>query len=291
MGASVYQRVVAMVQSADIDMTSESRIAWKPILVAVIAILIAGGIGYYAWNLRSEHIATEGELKAAKLQAARYDEEHTKLVACTTSKDQQAMECAAVQKSVEEMQGNLSATRTELESLIKQRAETAKRLAAFKDLTDRFKKMIDSGKLDVIIRDGRMVVKLPAGVLFDSGSAELSRDGELALMEVAIVLRHFEDRKFMVEGHTDNRPLESAASTTRYRNNWELSAGRAVTVIQFMIEAKMKPENLLAAGHGEFDPVGDNKTAAGRQENRRIEIVLLPNVEELPAMPEDKPKE
>jgi len=282
------QQVIRL-DSSDIDMSSESRIAWKPILVAVIAVLIAGAIGYYAWTLRSKHLKMEGELKAANVQAARFENEHNQLVACTAAKDEQAKECVAIQKSVEEMQGNLSATKAELDSLRKQREETAKRLAAFKDLTDKFKKMIDSGKLDVIVRDGRMVVKLPAGVLFDSGSAELSRDGELALMEVAIVLRGFEDRKFMVEGHTDNRPLESAQATTRYRNNWELSTARAVTVVQFLIEAKMNPENLLAAGHGEFDPVGDNNTADGRQENRRIEIVLLPNVEELPAMPGEAP--
>jgi len=134
-----------------------------------------------------------------------------------------------------------------------------------------------------------MIVKLPAGVLFDSGSAELSRDGELALMEVAIVLRQFGDRQFMIAGHTDDRPLESAQATTKYRNNWELSAARALTVTEFLIEARMKPENLVAAGYGQFDPVGNNKTSQGRQDNRRIEIVLLPNIEEMPEMPEPPP--
>jgi chemotaxis protein MotB len=281
---------VIHLDSSEINMSNESRIAWKTILVAVVATAAAAGIGYYAWNLRSDHLATVDELEVAKVQAAQFNETNTKLAACQTAKDEQSERCAAVENSVADMQGNLSATRAELDSLRQQREQTAKRLAAFKELTDKLKKMIDSGKLDVIIRDGRMVVKLPAGVLFDSGSAKLSRSGELALMEVAIVLRTFKDRKFVVEGHTDNRPLESAQATTRYRNNWELSAGRAVTVIQFLIEARMKPENLLAAGHGEFDPVGDNNTSAGRQENRRIEIVLLPNVEELPAFPDESAK-
>ena len=97
--------------------------------------------------------------------------------------------------------------------------------------------MIDSGKLDVVIRDGRMVVKLPASVLFDSGKAELSRDGELALMEVAIALRDFENRKFLVEGHTDNRPLESTAATSRFRNNWDLSAGVKFVGITVVVTA------------------------------------------------------
>jgi chemotaxis protein MotB len=266
-------------------MTQKPKTSWKS---TVLATLIAGGIGTYAWDLRKEHTATAKALSESELKASRLESAHKKLVSCTSAMEAQASECAAVEKMIGEMRGNLTTTKAELELLRAQRKESAARLAAFQDLTERFRKMIDSGKLEVVIRDGRMIVQLPAGVLFDSGSAELSREGELALMEVAIVLRHFADRKFMVEGHTDNRPLESAGETTRYRNNWELSTARAITVVEFLIEARMKAENLLAAGHGEFDPVGDNGTPGGRQQNRRIEIVLLPNVEELPAMPEAK---
>ncbi len=264
-------------------MNSKTTKSWK---LTALAILVACGTGTYAWNLREEHVRTAKALSGSELRAARFESAHHKLAACETSKEARATECAAVEKMIKEMKGNLSTTTAELESLREQRKENAARLAAFQDLTDRFRKMIDSGKLDVVIRNGRMVVQLPAGVLFDSGSAELSRDGELALMEVGVVLRHFSDRKFMVEGHTDNRPLENAADTSRYRDNWELSAGRAITVVAFLIEAKMSPKNLLAAGHGEFDPVGDNVTSDGRKQNRRIEIVLLPNVKELPGMDE-----
>lgn len=263
-----------------------SNSSWKAILLLT---LLAGGLGTYAWNLREEHVATAKALTDSELRGARFEGEHNKLIACEKVRTAQATECAAVAKMIDEMKGNLSTTQAELELLRKQRQEAAARLAAFQELTERFRKMIDSGKLDVVIRNGRMVVQLPAGVLFDSGSAELSRDGELALMEVAVVLRDFSDRKFMVEGHTDNRPLESAA-TSRYHNNWELSTARAITVVAFLIETRMAPQNLLAAGHAEFDPVGDNATPDGRQQNRRIEIVLLPNVKELPETEEGKAK-
>ena len=102
-------------------------------------------------------------------------------------------------------------------------------------------------------------------------------------MEVAIVLRQFDDRSFMIEGHTDDRPLEDSKQS-RFPNNWELSTARAVTVTRFLIEARMSPENLVAAGHAAYDPVSDNRTAQGRQENRRIEIVLLPKLGKLPTM-------
>ncbi len=276
---------VFRLHTSDTDL--ESRVDWPPIIIAFTAIVVAACMGYYAWGVRADRRAAVVELSAAKKRAAQLDGEHAALIACTEERERQAAECEAVEQTVVKMRGNLTATKAELEHLRKQREQTARRLAAFQDLTARFRKMIDSGKVDVINRNGRMVVQMPAGVLFDPGSADLSRDGELTLMEVAIVLRDLEGRKFMVEGHTDDRPLENAETTSRYRNNWELSTARAVTVVEFLIEARMEPRNLLAAGHGEFDPVGNNNTSGGRQENRRIEIILLPNFDELPAVPDE----
>ncbi|MFH0899862.1 MAG: OmpA family protein, partial [Pseudomonadota bacterium] len=71
-----------------------------------------------------------------------------------------------------------------------------------------------------------------------------------------------------------------------YRNNWQLSTERALTVTEFLIGNGVSPTNLAAAGYGEHDPVADNSTDEGRQENRRIEIVLVPNIEEMPKLPE-----
>jgi len=144
--------------------------------------------------------------------------------------------------------------------------------------------MVDAGKLGVRVRDGRLVMRLPQDVLFPSGSATLSREGELSLMEVAVILRQFPDRRFMVAGNTDNQPV---SKETGYKDNWELSMARALVVTRFMIEAKMKPENIVAAGYGEFDPIAKNATPDGRRENRRIDIILLPDLSELPMLPED----
>ena len=198
-----------------------------------------------------------------------------KLSACTKDLD-------TAKKSVGELDSSMQASKEELAQLRAQRAEAEKRLAAFRALTAKFQKMIDTGKIQVMVRNGRMLLKLPAGVLFASGKAELSSEGETALTEVATVLKDFPDRQFLVAGHTDNVPL----GHSRYKNNWELSSARAVTVTQFLIEHGVAPTALAAAGYGEFDPVGDNKTEGGKQENRRIEIVLQPAIDELPKMPE-----
>jgi chemotaxis protein MotB len=137
--------------------------------------------------------------------------------------------------------------------------------------------MIDAGKLDVTVRRGRMIVKLPAEVLFASGSAQLSPEGQAPLREVAAALRTFADRRFMVAGHTDNVPI----GPSNYKSNWELSTARAVTVTEFLASVGMNPARLVAAGYSEYDPIRPNGSEAGRSENRRIEIVLLPNVEEI----------
>jgi chemotaxis protein MotB len=149
-------------------------------------------------------------------------------------------------------------------------------------MSHKLQKMVDAGKLGVRVRDGRLVMRLPQDVLFPSGSAALSREGELSLMEVAVILRQFPDRRFMVAGHTDNQPVKES-----YKDNWELSMARALVVARFMVEAKMKPENIVAAGYGEFDPIAKNAAPEGRRENRRIEIILLPDLSELPTLPED----
>jgi chemotaxis protein MotB len=265
-------------------------------IISVFAVLLAAAGGWYAWTLRGENQKQGSELSDLRSEAVghqvnakRLGELESSLGECRDRADAEKARCENAEKSIAAMENNLEATRAELETLRAQREQTAKRLAAFRELSAKLKKMIDAGRLDVEVRKGRMMVKLPAEVLFSSGSADLSRDGELALMEVAIALRQLKDRNFMVIGHTDSRPLE-ATKDARFKDNWELSTARAVRVTKFMVEAKLAPEQLIAAGQGPYDPVGDNKTKKGQQDNRRIEIVVLPNIEELPPLIDETDK-
>jgi chemotaxis protein MotB len=118
-------------------------------------------------------------------------------------------------------------------------------------------------------------------VLFDSGQTTVKPSGRQALTQVASILRSISDRHFQVAGDTDNVPISSAA----FPSNWELSTRRAVEVVHFLIEQGMKPELLSAAGYGEFDPVASNDSPEGRKKNRRIEISLQPNIDELVSLP------
>jgi chemotaxis protein MotB len=167
-----------------------------------------------------------------------------------------------------------------LEELRRQKAAAEARAATFRGLVEKLRSMIDSGQLKVSIRNGRMLIVLPNDVLFDSGRTDLRQAGQATLRQVAEVLAGIGDRRFLVAGHTDNVPIRTA----RFASNWELSTARAVEVTKLLVAGGMKPTSLGAAGYAEFDPVAANETVEGRALNRRIEIILEPNLSDLPSL-------
>ena len=180
------------------------------------------------------------------------------------------------------LSGALSDAKARLEELRRAQAAAEVRAAIFRELALKFHKMIDAGQLKVGLRDGRMVIQLANDVLFDSGQTVIKPDGREALAQVAAVLKTFPERHFQIAGDTDNVPISNA----RFPSNWELSTARAVEVVRFLIAHGMAPGVLSASGYGEFDPVASNDTEAGRSKNRRIEITLQPNIDELVAVPD-----
>ena len=191
----------------------------------------------------------------------------------------------AKESELGKVKGEKASTEQELAELRRQKEAAEKRIAAYKALQDKFRALVDTGKLQVVFRNGQMTLKLPSGILFPSGSAKLSKDGEKALGDVVTILLQFKDRRFVVAGHTDNQPIKTA----EFPNNWYLSTARANSVVQFMIKDQFPAKSLAAAGYGEFDPVADNATEPGREQNRRIEIILVPNLEELPSLTGNQP--
>lgn len=203
--------------------------------------------------------------------------------ACQKERDTYAAERSELARKLEESEGKLKAeldvskekleaSEEELEALRKQRADMDRQLEEFQKLTERFKEMIAAEGIEVYVRRGKMIVALPSSVLFPSGKAELSKRGLDTLTRVAGKLKDFEDRRFIVAGHTDNVPI----GQVDFEDNWQLSAARALRVVRFLIEQGLSPENLAAAGYGEYDPVRSNKNKAGRSRNRRIELILEP---------------
>src|SRR5690606_14177142 len=162
-----------------------------------------------------------------------------------------------------------------LETLSAIEREIRDRNRIYEETLGRFQSLIDGGRVSVNIVRGRMVIQLPQDILFSSGSATVGAEGRATLAEIGGVLSELTDRAFQVEGHTDNVPI----STDRFPSNWELSSARALSVVRVLIQAGVAPANVSGAGFGEFQPVASNDDAESRRRNRRIEIVMLPNLD------------
>lgn len=176
---------------------------------------------------------------------------------------------------------SIAEAKKRLAELRKAQAAAEARAALYKDLTQKLKKMVDAGDLSIELREGRMVLALPNDVLFDSGKSELKPAGKATLESVASVIKVV-PRKFQVAGHTDDEPIKLSP----YASNWELSTARALSVVSFLLSRGVKPSSLSAAGYGEFDPVSANAEPKGKAKNRRIEITVQPQIDELVAVPQ-----
>jgi len=190
-------------------------------------------------------------------------------------------ELVGLNNQIDDLAAKAGTTAKELAELRAEKAKREKELAVYKNLFDQLKALVDAGTIQVGFRKGRMVVQLSNAILFDSGKSQLRPAGQEAISSLAPALSSVK-RDFVVGGHTDNIPIKTA----RYPSNWELSTARAVSVVKGLIEAGYQPSQIAAAGYAEHDPVASNETEEGREQNRRIEIILMPNLGEIPGMKE-----
>lgn len=161
-------------------------------------------------------------------------------------------------------------TKSELESFLGE--YELKKLETLKEEIDT--KLHDEGmdqSVSTMIDMRGLVIRLNNAIFFDSGSAEIKKQSQDTLIEVASLLNTV-DNFIRIEGHTDNVPISRSA----YPSNWELSTARAVNVVKLFInKCNYPPNKLIAVGYGEYKPVADNATAEGRSKNRRIDIIIL----------------
>lgn len=162
----------------------------------------------------------------------------------------------------------------ELESLIARQDSVVNALK--KKVSDALLGFSDND-LRVTIKDGKVYVSLAEQLLFKSGSTDVDVKGQEALKKLAEVLKKNTDIEVLIEGHTDNVPI----STSRIRNNWELSVLRATSIVDILTKAGVDPQQIMAAGRGEHHPVATNASVEGKRLNRRTEIILSPKLDEL----------
>jgi chemotaxis protein MotB len=154
-------------------------------------------------------------------------------------------------------------------------ARIAQMQSTYNELVDKMESEIKRGEITISELEGRLTVNMVDRILFASGSADIKQAGLAVLQRVADIVKDIENKNIQVEGHTDNVAISSRLKE-KFFSNWELSAARAATVVRFLRDANIPGERLSAVGFGPFKPVADNKTAEGRAQNRRIQIVLVP---------------
>lgn len=230
---------------------------------------------------RKQAAETEADLQS-KVESR--DEKIQKLEKKAADLEKKRKNLTSELETVEEsLQEKLNATEDELAALREQQRQQKQRLQRYRDLARKLAETFKSEQLSVKVRDGKMVIEMSDDVLFNSGRAEVNENGKSVLENLAGVLQGIEDREFLVAGHTDDVPI----SSSRFDDNWELSSARAGNVVRLLAEKGVDPDNLSAAGFSKYDPIATNETEEGRAQNRRIEIVLMPKVSELPNLPED----
>lgn len=200
---------------------------------------------------------------------------------------------AEQQEHLLSLKENLEQTRKVNEKLSADLSEREKKVKELENILENKEKAVQELKkkitnallsfkendLTVEVKNGKVYVSLAEQLLFKSGSTVVDTKGVTALQQLAKALKGQKDIHVMVEGHTDNVPI---SKTTQYMNdNWDLSVLRATSIIRILTQAGVASDQITAAGRGEFAPVESNESAQGRQKNRRTEIIITPDLDEL----------
>ncbi|HEU5292230.1 MAG TPA: OmpA family protein [Cyclobacteriaceae bacterium] len=210
-----------------------------------------------------------------------------------TSSGKLNRDMAQQQEQLLSIQQNLERTRKTNDSLSTSLIEREKKVRelenvmaakdkAVQDLKNNISKALLNFKendLTVNVKNGKVYVSLAEQLLFASGSTEVDAKGVSALQQLAKAVKDQRDIHIMVEGHTDNVPI---SRKSQYMNdNWDLSVMRATSITKILTKAGVAPNQVTAAGKGEFVPLAANTTPQNKQKNRRTEIIITPNLDEL----------
>lgn len=179
---------------------------------------------------------------------------------------------AELNGKISSLEGSMKSMESQMSQVKEKLSMTEAELAALKSQIDGIFNAYSSSGLKLEDRDGRLYVVTDESIQYSSGSVRLSKAERGALEKLAMTLKDNPKLQLMVVGHADTQKMIEGAA---YRDNWDLSVARANEVVRYLIKKGASPEQLTIAGRGDTQPVGDNKTAEGRKENRRS--VVQPN--------------
>lgn len=193
----------------------------------------------------------EKEISQLKTENVQYSKDAAD---CRTSKAAEDAQMESMKKTIDEKEASIQEILT--------KAQASKQ------------KLVDAGA-EVNFDDGVVNISMPEKFKFKNGSSSMSKKGKDGLAAIAEVMNEYPDSKAVIVGNADSKKIKGA-------DNWSLSTERANAVVRLLTtKYKIDPKRLTAAGRGDYNPIGDNATKAGREQNRRIEVILQPDMTKL----------
>ena len=254
-------------------------------------------------KLKTEQQSLKNDYQEAKVSIAEYTSERNSLAARLEEEKQRNKELqeaykklqGSYQENVSQGQVNISKLVDEINAsnkFIKQLVEAKSKSDSLNQaLTNKLTRSLtreEMNDVDVQVLKGVVYISLADNMLYKSGSYEIGERAGETLSKIAKIIMDYKDYDVLVEGNTDNVPI----SQKNIRNNWDLSALRASSVVQALQnQYGVDPKRLSAAGRGEYNPVASNNTEKGKQRNRRTQIIITPKLDQFMDLIDEAPKE
>ena len=254
-------------------------------------------------NLKTEHAALQKDYNEAQVRIAEYTADSKSLAARLKEEQERNKEMreaysklqSSYQSNVQQGNVNISKLVDEINAsnkFIKQLVDAKTKSDSLNQaLTNKLTRSLtrqEMNDVDVQVLKGVVYISLADNMLYKSGSYEIGDRAGETLSKIAKIITDYKDYDVVVEGNTDNVPI----SQKNIRNNWDLSALRASSVVQALQnQYGVDPKRLSAAGRGEYNPVASNATAVGKQRNRRTQIIITPKLDQFMDLIDEAPEQ
>ena len=254
-------------------------------------------------NLKTEHAALQKDYNDAQVRIAEYTSDSKSLAARLQEEQERNKELreaysklqSSYQSNVQQGNVNISKLVDEINAsnkFIKQLVDAKSKSDSLNQaLTDKLTRSLtrqEMNDVDVQVLKGVVYISLADNMLYKSGSYEIGDRASETLSKIAKIITDYKDYDVLVEGNTDNVPI----SQKNIRNNWDLSALRASSVVQALqTQYGVDPKRLSAAGRGEYNPVASNNTEVGKQRNRRTQIIITPKLDQFMDLIDEAPEQ
>ena len=248
-------------------------------------------------ELTANYQNTKEELAASKARVASLEEQLA----------QQKKNVAALQNALDKSLVNANANNINISKLVDQINESnqyIRHLVEVKSKSDSLNMVLTNNltrslsreemkEVDIKVLKGVVHISLADNMLYKSGSYEINDRAEETLRKIAKIIMDYKDYDVLIEGNTDNVPVNTkSAAMKNIRNNWDLSALRASSVVQYLQDHfGVAPKRLTAGGRGEYNPVASNDTELGKQRNRRTQIIITPKLDQFMDLIDKAPEE